>query len=121
MINETSVYDIVVSLIESKKEGEYWDFKEKWHSKSAELVKDIICFANTVHNMDCYLIIGVSDSYKVVGVSDDRRKQSDIIDMLSNLSFAGDNIPKISVETIMVKEKTVDVLIIHNTYKTPIY
>ena len=71
--------------------------------------------------MDCYLIIGVSDSYKVVGVSDDRRKQSDIIDMLSNLSFAGDNIPEISVEIIIVKEKTVDVLIIHNTYKTPIY
>lgn len=121
MCNETGICNIVNSLIEKKKEGEYWDFKEKWHSNSDELVKDIICFANTVHNMDCYLIIGVSDDFQIVGVSDERRKQSDIIHTLSTLSFAGDNIPKISVETITIGEKIVDVLIIHNTYKTPIY
>lgn len=121
MSSETNIYDIAESLIEKKKEGEYWDFKEKWHDDKGELVKDIICFANTVHNMDCYLIIGVSDSYQIVGVTDNRRNQADIIDLLSNLQFAGDNIPRISVETITIEEKTVDVLIVYNTYKTPVF
>lgn len=121
MSSEKNIYDIVVSLIEKKKEGGYWDFKEEWYSKTEDLIKDIICFANTTHNMDCYLIIGVSDDYQIVGLTENRRKQSDIIDALSYLAFAGDNIPKITVESIVIEGKTIDVLIVHNTYKTPVY
>ncbi len=103
------------------KEGEFWDFKQEWHDKIEDLLKDIICFANTVHDEDCYLIFGVSDDFSVVGINGRRRKQADIIDSISNLHFAGDNLPQISVETIKYHDKDLDILIVHNTDNTPIY
>ena len=108
-------------FISSKSESDVWDFKQEWHENTAELIKDIICFANTVHDEDCYIIMGVSDDYEVVGMEKPRRKQSDIIDALSKLKYAGDNIPEISVKTVMVSNKEIDVCIVHNTNKTPIY
>ena len=42
------------------------DFKQEWHEKMEDLIKDIICFANTVHDKDCFLVFGISDSYQIV-------------------------------------------------------
>ena len=50
------------------KEGECWDFKQEWHEDIGELMKDIICFVNTVHDEDCYIIFGVTNSLEVVGM-----------------------------------------------------
>ena len=118
----------VWNFLAQKREQDYWDIKQEWHNKIEDLIKDIICFANTVHNKDCYLIFGISDDLKVVGMSKERRKQSDIIDTLSNLQFAGDNIPQIEIKTVSLpsdfdKRKVVeiDVLIVYNTNNTPIY
>lgn len=36
----------IKSLILLGAEGEYWDFKEKWHDNKASLLHDIICMAN---------------------------------------------------------------------------
>ena len=85
------------------------------------LMKDIVCFANTVHNENCYIIFGVSDDFKVVGMINQRKKQADIIDAISNLNFAGDNYPQIKVSSIVIEEKEIDVLTILDTDKTPIY
>ena len=41
-------------------EGDFWDFKQEWHQDMSELIKDIICFANTAHSENCYLIFGVN-------------------------------------------------------------
>lgn len=65
----------ILELIERHAEGEYWDFKQQWHSNNADLLHDIICMANSLANRDCYIIIGVEDgSYNVLGVDDENRK-----------------------------------------------
>ena len=103
------------------KEGECWDFKQEWHDSMASLIKDIICFANTVHDEDCYIIFGVADDLTITGMTKPRKKQADVIDAISNLLFAGDNYPKIEVETITIDNTQIDVLKIFNITNTPVY
>lgn len=103
------------------KEGVFWDFKQEWHENIEDLIKDIICFANTVHDEHCYIFFGISDALIVTGMQKERRKQADIIEAISNLHFAGDNYPKISVEAVPYEGKTVDVLTIYNNDFTPVY
>ena len=96
----------IKKLIEHKYEGDYWDFKQEWHKDNERLLHDIICFANTAHEEDCYLIIGVSDIGKIIGVNcGNRKKQADILDLLSNTVFAGDNIPEVELNTIEIEDK----------------
>lgn len=116
-----SIERIVQYFVEQGKEGECWDFKQEWHSEMPSLIKDIICFANTVHDENCYIIFGIADDLQITGMKETRRKQADIIDAISNLHFAGDNYPKISVETVYYGNVVLDVLTIYNTDRTPIY
>lgn len=87
----------------------------------SSLIKDIICFANTSHDENCYLIFGISDDLQITGMRQPRKKQANIINAIENLHFAGDNYPKISVETNFYNGIEIDILIIYNTDKTPIY
>ena len=103
------------------KEGECWDFKQEWHENIADLLKDIICFANTVHDENCYIIFGISDDLTATGMKKPRRKQADIIDAISNLVFAGDIYPKVEIRTITIDGTEIDVLTILNIENTPIY
>lgn len=103
------------------KEGVCWDFKQEWHERMEDLIKDIICFANTSHDEDCYIIFGVADDLAITGMSQPRRKQADIIEAISNLHFAGDNYPRIAVDSILYENTTVDVLVIYNNTQTPLY
>ena len=121
-MQNTSLEERIKSLIKKKTEGEYWDFKQAWHKDNERLLHDILCFANTVHDNDCYLIIGVSDTGEIVGVNEEnRRNQANILDLLSNTDFAGDNIPKVKLDTIKVEGKEIDVLTIFNSYNVPYY
>jgi hypothetical protein len=120
-LSDHSITNLISYFISKGKEGEWWDFKQEWHNNMHGLIKDIICFANTVHDEDCYLIFGVSDDLKLTGMQQTRKKQADIIDALSNLHFAGDNIPKIEIETVSFGGTELDVLKIFNTDRTPIY
>lgn len=83
-----SLEELVYAFLQNGKEGDCWDFKQEWHEDMPSLIKDIICFANTVHDEDCYLIFGVSDNLEITGMQKDRRKQADILDALSNVMFA---------------------------------
>ncbi|MFL0250623.1 helix-turn-helix domain-containing protein [Clostridium neuense] len=122
MRDKKDTFRRIKKLIDSKSEGDYWDFKQEWHKDNERLLHDIICFANTVHDKDCYLIIGVSDTGQIVGVSEEnRKKQAEILDLLSNTVFAGDNIPKIELTTIEIEDKEIDVLTIFNSYLVPYY
>lgn len=112
---------IIVELLKRGKEGAFWDFKQEWHTDMSALLKDIICFTNTVHDKDCYIIFGVSDELRIIGMSEQRRKQADIIDSLDKLSFASIHTPQISVETIIIENTEIDVLIVFNTDQTPVY
>lgn len=120
-MNNSELQELVLSLMEQGKEGEYWDFKQEWHDDTADLLKDIICFANTVHSKECYIIFGIADDLTVTGMAKARRKQADIIDAISNLVFAGDIYPKIELTTVNVNGKDVDILKIFDIEKTPIY
>jgi hypothetical protein len=112
----------IQSLIISQREGDYWDFKQAWHTENERLLHDILCFANTVHNKNCFIIVGVSDAGEVLGVPEqNRRKQADILDMLSNTMFAGDNSPEVRVDTLWLEGVEIDVLTVLNSFNVPFY
>lgn len=118
-------YDLaekIENAILSRKENDQYDFKQEWHSENERLLHDILCFANTVHNYDCYIIFGVSDAHKIIGVTEShRKKQADVMDMLANVGFAGDYTPSISVDTVSIMGKEIDVLTILNSFDVPYY
>ena len=116
-----SLEELVYAFLQKGKEGDCWDFKQEWHEDMPSLIKDIICFANTVHDEDCYLIFGVSDNLEITGMQKDRRKQADILDALSNVMFAGDVVPQIAVDSIRYDGQTLDILTVFNTNSTPVY
>ena len=68
-MDQQDLFYEIRQLIELSAEGEYWDFKQQWHSNNAELLHDIICMANNLVNRDAYIIVGVADSKSVQGVS----------------------------------------------------
>lgn len=111
-------------LIELHAEGEYWDFKQQWHSNNADLLHDIICMANSLANRDCYIIIGIEDkTYNILGVNDENRKnQQNVIDLLRQKpSWAGGYIPEVYVKTISIEDKEIDVVVVKQSDNTPFY
>jgi predicted HTH transcriptional regulator len=66
---DSKIYNEIIKLINKKAEGDYWDYKQEWHSDNERLLLDILCFANTVHKKDCYLIIGVADNGDIIGLN----------------------------------------------------
>ena len=129
--NDTVLERKICELIERNCEGEYWDFKEFWEEKKpADLVLDIINFANTCSNQDCYIIFGVRDPKPgnkeptVLGIKegDFRRTQDSIYNLLANVPFA-EEMPSVEVRTIEYGKmgKQIDVLVIKNCLNTPIY
>ena len=113
--------DLVKLCISRGHEGDFWDFKQEWHKDMPALIKDIICFVNTVHYENCYLIFGISDDCRVVGMKQSRYELANIIDALSKLEFATIDVPEITLDTIVLDSIEVDVLTILNTDNTPIY
>ena len=119
------LYDEVLRLIQLHQEGSYWDFKKEWHDDNGELLKDIICMANNQVGRDAYLIIGVDEeeNYSLCDVSKDinRKNTQNITDFLRTVKFAGEYRPIISVESLKVEGKEVDVIVIYNSQYTPFY
>ena len=121
-MNEEDFIEKIRFLISLKKEGDYWDYKEEWHDDNEKLIHDILNFANTEHNHDCYLIIGVTDDGEIVGLNEEQQKeQANIIDTLRNCKFAGDNVPLVKLEKIKIEGKSLDVLVILNSDRVPFY
>lgn len=115
-------------LIETR-EDDCHDFKVKWYSsdvnnsKKAEMLKDIFSFVNTTHDEDCYLIFGVTDDTReIVGIENDKNRYNtqQITDWLSSLPIEPEA-PRVRVETISVKDHEVDVMIIKNTDRVPVF
>lgn len=126
MANE-ALFNEISELIDLKTEGDYWDFKLKWHENNADLLHDIICMANNLVNRDAYIIIGVSDSkspdgVKVQGVAAaDRKNQQNLIDFLKDKKFFGGVRPVVYVHTLAFGDLEVDVVLIKNTVNTPYF
>lgn len=119
--------EIVIGLIDSKREDTFWDFKEKPHEDNASLLHDIICLANCNHEGDRYLILGVTDPAKnceIKGLTleqKNRKNQANISDFLSKIDFAGDNRPKIEFQSLKITKKEIDIIIIKNKRFKPYF
>ena len=113
----------ILELISSRREGAFWDFKEKHHDNKAKLLHDILCLANSLSKTEKYLIYGVSDSdYKIKGVQgEQRRSQADFIDFIRSKTFAGDIRPEVELRTLSFEGKEVDILIIFDHPQKPYY
>lgn len=119
-----SLEDRIRYFIKKRIENEFWDFKMKHAGKkdNSDLIKDIVCFTNTTHDRDCYLIYGISDDFKVIGIEDSSRlQQANIEDILSKMQFAGGIRPEIRLNSIFLEDKEVQVITIKNERRTPIY
>ena len=115
---------IVTALIDSRMEGEYWDFKLDFHKNKASLLHDILCMANNLTPYDGMIIFGVQDrTFEIVGVegNENRRNLNYYINFLKDKKIAGGVRPKLEFQTIVICGKTIDVLLIKNTDKTPYY
>lgn len=111
----------IQELINLKTEGDFWDFKQKWHSNKSDLLLDIICMANNLADHDAYLIIGVDDNANICGVpNEDRMNQQAVIDFLKNIKFAHGSRPIVYIKTINL-DKEIDIIIIKNTKNVPYY
>lgn len=111
-------------IINSRREDDYWDFKEKHHSNKANLLHDIICMANNRADRNAYIIYGIADmSFKVVGLENDenRRTQQNIIDIIKGKKFAAGIRPRIELRSVIIENQEVDVLIINNSTDTPYF
>lgn len=123
-MNTDELRDKVLSFIDTKREDDYWDFKQSHHLNKANLLHDIICMANNRSIQDGYIIFGVEDStFNIVGVEIDinRRSQQNIIDFLKEKSFSMNVRPKIQLITLDIADHQLDILIVHNTLDTPFY
>ena len=114
---------IIGDLIASGKEGDHWDFKRDSHAKTGDLIKDIICLANSPrHAGDRYIVYGVDDTGSVVGLqSTPHRTQADIVSTLSNAGFAGGVYPDIFLQQIELRGQRLDVLVIKDRPEKPYY
>lgn len=111
----------IVSLINSKKEDYFYDFKVQWHENNADLLHDILCLANNTDNRDAYLIIGVKDtSCELVGVSE-WRKSDEIHAFLSGKKFAGGHTPNVEMRGLYYKHFKIDVLVVKSSPNVPFY
>jgi len=116
----------IFDLISSKREGQYWDFKESHHENKSDLLHDILCLSNSLHKGHKYLIVGVTDptkGCKIIGVRNDqnRRNQTNIIDFLRSKNFAGDIRPEIELKSLRFNQKIIDVLIIFDLPNKPYF
>lgn len=116
---------IIRKLIDSKREGEYWDFKAKPHENKADFLHDLICLANSLHQGYRYLIFGVDDPAKganVVGLQPGevgRKSQANYIDFIRNQAFAGGFRPEIELINLLLDGQEVDVLVIFDNPHKP--
>lgn len=118
-------YQMIGSLIASRREGDFWDFKQQYHINKADFIHDIICMANNRVRKDGYIIFGVADEPKgeICGVEEDenRRTQQQIIDLLQAPKWAFGIYPSVELRTLNFEHHEVDVLIVKNTLDVPYY
>lgn len=123
MQNVADLREHIKQLIASGNEGDYWDFKQKHHANSPDLVKDIISLANlTKHQGSRFIIFGIEDNGTVCGIPENEgRTQADIINTLNGAGFAGNNYPSIHLIKLRLDEANVEVLEIKDLPEKPYY
>ncbi len=114
--------ELLFECLEIRRENEFFDLKLIWHEEIEDLIKDIICFSNTIHDRDSVIFFGINDDFEIVGINNTKRtRQADIVDTMSKLYFAGSERPSFEVSSLSLRGKEIDILVIFNNNKTPIF
>ena len=115
--------NLLRELLAKQHEGLWWDFKQKFHDDLLDMLYDIICLANVIHDGERYIIFGVSDQYEIAGLDPNNKNytQADIINYLRQQPFAENNIPQIKLDTFVYKEKNLAILTVSNERLKPYY
>ena len=114
--------ELLFECLEIRRENEFFDLKLAWHKEIEDLIKDIICFSNTIHDRDSVIFFGINDDFEIVGINNTKRtRQADIVDAMSKLYFAGSERPSFEVSSLSLNGKEIDILVIFNNSKTPIF
>lgn len=115
----------IAELISLKQEGGYWDFKKKWHSDKSDLLHDIICMANNLYGRESFIIIGVDEEHDFTLVdttTDENRKNTQmLVDFLKDKPFAGSIRPIVHVESILLGNATIDIIVVASSHNTPYF
>ena len=109
--------ELVQSLIGTRREDDWWDFKEFHYEDKGSMFHDIICLANNRANRDSYLIFGVRDkTFEITGIENDsnRRNQQNIVDFMRTQNFAGQVRPRVEVQTVLIDGHEIDVCRAYN-------
>ena len=80
--------------------------------------------SNQINDNNSYLIYGIRDkTFEYIGIEKDcnRKNQQEVIDLLRNVKFAGDNRPSIAVNTLIVQGHEIDVITIFRSNNIPFY
>ncbi|MDR3293912.1 MAG: ATP-binding protein [Clostridiales bacterium] len=115
----------MLTLINLKQEGDYWDFKREWYHEDvkADLLHDIICMANNLADKDAYIIIGVDEmnDFSLVNVTDqaERKNTDDIVTFLRDKKFLGGIRPTVFVDNLTINGVAIDVIVIKKSNNTP--
>lgn len=131
MKEEEKIDKIIKNLIEEKKEGTYWDYKENINLDS-KLLHEILCLSNCKHDGDRYLIIGVRDPKKLNNENDEyivglnkqtleKLSSENFYYWLSSKNYAGDNRPPADIKKISYENKELLIIIIKNSDKKPFF
>ena len=120
-MEKISLEEEIKELLSRGYEGGYWDYKEDYTSCKEDKLIDIICMANNIEGRDAYLIYGVDDNGVVKGIETTTATRKTITEFLRSKPFAGQYIPKVSVQVVKIAGHELDVLIIYNTRNTPYY
>ena len=126
MIKQDSLHKIILTLINRKAEGTYWDFKREHHERPAELIHDILSLANAKHAGDRFLIFGVDDKdYTLHPIDKDpkRKTQANLADFFNkNASkFFQYRFPEFYLKEITINGTLIDVLVIEDAPHKPYY
>jgi hypothetical protein len=121
---EEELTELVEELIRTRREDDWWDFKQCHYEDKAELLHDILCLANNRANRDSYLILGIQDkTFEIIGVENNpnRKNQQNIVDFLKTPNFAGQVRPRVEVRTFWLSGHEIDVFIVKNSTDVPYY
>lgn len=111
----------ILDLLKTHRQGEYWSFYPQWHEDIKMLLLDILCFANTVHDKDCYLIFGVDAQGHPKNIAASGRSQEKMEYILGRMPWAGHHPPEIAVDAMEVEGSRLEILTVFDSAGTPYF
>lgn len=110
----------IKEMIKNGKESETLDFKKDFNDDPADVLMDIICFANSPALEDAHIIYGVEEddhhNYKIVGLDESRLPTHGNLehfkDILKDEMFFYGSAPKLDYSKVSIDGKTIGILTI---------